>query len=139
MALRAKNTILNTLDTLKALVDITDEGLFERLATAVLRVAHPLCAGLSQPGVNEDGKTRKGPLDAIAYVSGANPPHLIAVQHTTTDINNLAKRSPSTTWRAVRSTFFARASSMPPPWQRPRSGFARTATATATFWRPSPG
>ena len=81
---------MSTLDTLKALADITDVGLFERLATEVLRIANPLCAELSQPGVNVDGKTRKGPLDAIGFVSGAKPPHLIAVHHTTTNILKLA-------------------------------------------------
>jgi hypothetical protein len=80
---------VSTLDTIKALADINDEGLFERLATEVLRIANPLCAELSQPGLNVEGKTRKSPLDAIGFVADANPPHLIAVHHTTTDIRRL--------------------------------------------------
>jgi hypothetical protein len=85
----AERPVVSTLDTLKALANIVDEGLFERLATEILRIANPLCAELSQPGVNEDGKTIKSPLDAIGFVSGAKPPHLIAVHHTTTDILRL--------------------------------------------------
>jgi hypothetical protein len=71
-------------DTNQALAQVTDEGLFEHLATAVLRIAEPLCAGLSHPGVNADGKTRKSPLDGIGFVRGADPPHLVTVHHTTT-------------------------------------------------------
>lgn len=70
--------------TTAALAGITDEGFFERLATAVLREANPLYATLVHPGVNAEGKTIKGPLDGIALVTGADPPHLIAAHHTTT-------------------------------------------------------
>ena len=70
-------------DTHRQLDEITDEGLFERLATAVLREIDPDYRLLIHPGVNVDGKTVKSPLDAIAFVPGATPPHMIAVHHTT--------------------------------------------------------
>ena len=62
-------------ETLKAIASISDPALFEQLATAVLRVADPLYKNLIHTGVNTDGKTIKGPLDGIAFVSGASPPH----------------------------------------------------------------
>jgi hypothetical protein len=83
---------MTALDTNQALAEMTDEGLFERLATAVLRVAEPLCTALSHPGVNAEGKTRKSPLDGIGFVRGADPRHLIAVHHTTTPADSLAKK-----------------------------------------------
>lgn len=75
--------------TAQALEAITDEGLFELLASAVLRRAHPLCSGLLHPGINASGKTVKSPLDGIYFVPNADPPHLIAVHHTTTASNGL--------------------------------------------------
>jgi hypothetical protein len=71
---------------------MTDEGLFERVAMAVLRIAEPLCATLSHPGVNADGKTRKAPLDGIGFVRGADPPHLVAVHRTTTAADSLENK-----------------------------------------------
>src|SRR5208282_3749602 len=69
--------------TVGKLSEITDEGLFERLATAILRQARPEYSGLLLPGVNAEGKTVKSPLDGIYFVPAADPPHLIAVHHTT--------------------------------------------------------
>ncbi len=79
-------------DTSQALSELTDEGVFELIATAVLREANPLCAGLVTPGINVKGKTKKGPLDGIAFVQGADPPHLVAVHHTTTAPRDLKKK-----------------------------------------------
>jgi hypothetical protein len=76
-------------DTNQALAEITDEGLFERIATAVLRIADPHCVALSAPGVNAKGKTRKGPVDGIGFVPGAKPPHLVVVHHTTAAADDL--------------------------------------------------
>ena len=70
--------------TEQALASIRDEGLFERLATAILRKSSPLYESLTHTGVNLAGKTIKAPLDGICFVSGAKPRHLIAVHHTTT-------------------------------------------------------
>jgi hypothetical protein len=76
----------------RGLADLTDEGLFERLATAVLREAHPLCAGLTHPGTNAEGMTVKAPIDNVSFVFGADPPHLVAVQHTITAADSLEKK-----------------------------------------------
>ncbi|QSQ24329.1 hypothetical protein JY651_05010 [Pyxidicoccus parkwayensis] len=78
--------------TEQALASITDEGLFERLATAILREAKPDYASLAHPGVNVAGKTVKSPLDGICFVQGANPPHMIAVHHTITARDDLEKK-----------------------------------------------
>lgn len=78
--------------TAQALAAITDEGLFERIAAAVLREACPICRVLSHPGVNASGKTVKAPVDGICFVSGADPPHLVAVHHTTTASNGLRNK-----------------------------------------------
>jgi hypothetical protein len=72
-------------DTNQALSEMTD-------AMAVLQIAEPLCATLSHPGVNADGKTRKAPLDGIGFVRGADPPHLVAVHHTTTAADGLENK-----------------------------------------------
>lgn len=70
-------------DTIRALSEITDTGLFENLATAVLRGAIPkLYSNLTQPGVNAHGKTVKSPVDGISFVPGADPRHMVAAHHT---------------------------------------------------------
>lgn len=78
--------------TAEALSAITDEGLFERVAAAVLREACPLCRALVHPGVNAAGKTVKAPLDGICFVPGSAPPHMVAVHHTTTALDGLRKK-----------------------------------------------
>lgn len=69
-------------ETIKALAEFTDEGRFEQLALALLHCAEPLCAGLSQQGVNAGGKTRASPVDNVGFVRGALPPHMVIVHHT---------------------------------------------------------
>ncbi|MBX9926517.1 MAG: hypothetical protein K2Y05_09175, partial [Hyphomicrobiaceae bacterium] len=64
--------------TARKLADMTDEGRFERLATAVLRASNPVYAALLHTGVNADGKTVKAPVDGFAFVPGATPPHMVA-------------------------------------------------------------
>ena len=83
---------MNADRTIQALASITDEGLFERLATTILREANPLYESLVQTGVNADGKTVKAPSDGICFVSEARPPHLIAVHHTTSARNGLKRK-----------------------------------------------
>lgn len=78
--------------TLQALAAITDEGLFERLATAILRDANPTYRSLVHTGVNVAGKTVKSALDGICFVPNSDPPHLIAVHHTTTARDDLEKK-----------------------------------------------
>jgi hypothetical protein len=70
--------------TERLLEGLTDEGLFEKLATAVLRDADPTYRMLAHPGVNADGKTVKSPVDGIGFVQGAAPPHMVIVHHTIT-------------------------------------------------------
>ncbi len=78
--------------TERALANITDAGLFERLATAVLREATPAYHSLVHPGVNVNGKTVKSPLDGICYIQGSNPPHMVAVHHTIADRDDLINK-----------------------------------------------
>ena len=80
---------MNGVTTTQAIAGITDEGMFERLATAVLRAAEPIYRNLLHPGVNADGKTVKSPLDGFHFVPGAHPARLIAVHHTITGIHGL--------------------------------------------------
>jgi len=74
-----------TEDTTRNLAAITDQGAFERLATAVLREANPLYRLLTHQGVNAVGKTVKSPVDGILFIAGASPPHMVAVHHTTAE------------------------------------------------------
>lgn len=73
---------MGTISTAQTLAALNDQGVFERLATAILREANPLYHWLVHTGVNADGKTVKSPLDGICFVQGADPPHMIAVHHT---------------------------------------------------------
>ncbi|MDE0511799.1 MAG: hypothetical protein OXI88_08450 [Gammaproteobacteria bacterium] len=79
-------------DTQHCLAAITDPGLFERLATAVLREADPKYRLLIHSGVNLNGKPVRSPVDGITFVPGANPPHMIAVHHTTGKREDLEKK-----------------------------------------------
>ena len=88
-------------ETLKVLASITDTGLFERLATAVLREANPLYESLIHTGVNAGGQTIKGPLDGVAFIRGAEPPHMISVHHATGDRHKLRKNGYMTLQRSV--------------------------------------
>ena len=80
-------------DTTRALSQITDAGLFERLATAVLRQAAPALYGnLTHPGMNADGKTVRAPVDGIAFVLGADPTHMVAAHHASGASDDLRKK-----------------------------------------------
>jgi hypothetical protein len=79
--------------TIRALSQITDEGLFERVATAVLRQAVPALYGnLTHPGMNTDGKTVKSPVDGIAFVKGEDPPHMVTAHHASGASDDLRKK-----------------------------------------------
>ena len=69
--------------TRQELERITDAGLFEALATDVLRMQDPRCRDLLHVGVNTEGRTVKSPSDAIAYISGEDSRRMVAVHHTT--------------------------------------------------------
>jgi hypothetical protein len=66
---------MSTEKTVQALAAITDEGLFERLAMAVLREANPTYRSLVHPGVNVAGKTVKSPLARLYPFWTANTRH----------------------------------------------------------------
>lgn len=79
--------------TIRALSEITDEGLFERLATAVLRQAGPALYGnLTHPGMNTDGKTVKSPVDGIAFVKDEKPSHMVTAHHASGARDDLRKK-----------------------------------------------
>lgn len=90
--------------TIQALAAITDEGLFERVATAVLRLA-PEYEGLAHTGINADGKTRKSPVDGLRFL-GEGGHRMIVVHHTTTAPDGLERKwllDPMTVKRRVDS------------------------------------
>ena len=77
-------------ETNSALANITDAGLFERLASDVLRFAEPdIYKSISHQGMNPQGKTIKAPLDNVgwSYINGEDM--VVAVAHTTTSRNDL--------------------------------------------------
>ncbi|MGZ4955356.1 MAG: ATP-binding protein [Methylobacter sp.] len=79
--------------TIKKLSEITDAGLFERLATDVLRACKPsLYESLSHPGVNPNGKTVKAPLDGVGWVRDSSGNRIIAAAHSTCDPNDIGKK-----------------------------------------------
>ena len=78
------NKSMSAEKTAQALAAITDEGVFEHLATAILREANQTYRSLVHTGAIVTGKTGKSPIDGICFVQGADPPHMIAVHHTTT-------------------------------------------------------
>ena len=71
---------------------ITDQGQFERLATAILREADSRYRLIVHTGVNLDGKTIRSPVDGITFVTGEKSPHMIAVHHTTCKRKDLEKK-----------------------------------------------
>ena len=79
-------------ETQRKLAAITDPGQFEQLATAVLREANSRYRLLVHTGVNLYGRTIRSPVDGITFVAGENPPHMIAVHHTTCKRNDLEKK-----------------------------------------------
>lgn len=80
-------------ETIGALAKITDEGLFERLATAVLRQAEPgLYAKLSHPGMNPAGRTKPSPVDGIGFVTSDDLPHMVIAHHTIASLRELKRK-----------------------------------------------
>ena len=69
-------------DTRLRLDRITHPGLFEELATAVLREMDPRCRLLKHVGTNPEGITVRSPLDGITYVSDEGVRRMVAVHHT---------------------------------------------------------
>lgn len=76
--------------TIQALAAITDEGLFERIATAVLRLV-PEYEGFAHTGINADGRTRKSPVDGLRFL-GEGGSRLIIAHHTITARDALERK-----------------------------------------------
>jgi hypothetical protein len=70
-----------------ALEEITDRGLFEELATAVLRRTIPEARTLIHLGVNAHSRTVRSPVDGIAPGDGSTG--LLLVSHATTAARDL--------------------------------------------------
>jgi hypothetical protein len=70
--------------TRERLSDITDEGLFERLAAAILRIAEPAYHGIVETGTNVRGKTIADPADGILYAITPDGERLAIIAHHTT-------------------------------------------------------
>jgi len=94
--------------TIQALAAITDEGLFERIATAVLRLV-PDYEGIAHTGINADGKTRKSPVDGLRFI-GEGGSRLIIAHHTITASDGLERK-----WLLDPATARRRKDSKPPP------------------------
>lgn len=74
--------------TTQALAEITDAGLFEKIATSVLRYAKPEIYGnVSHQGVNPQGKTVKAPLDNVGWYQDEDM--IVCIAHTTTSKGDL--------------------------------------------------
>jgi len=94
--------------TIQALAAITDEGLFERIATAVLRLV-PDYEGIAHTGINADGKTRKSPVDGLSFI-GEGSSRLIIAHHTITASDGLERK-----WLLDPATASRRKGSKSPP------------------------
>jgi hypothetical protein len=71
-----------------ALEAISDSGLFEQIATSVLRRARPALASVIHTGVNASGRTVVSPVDAI----GVSAEFLAVIQHTTCAATELRRK-----------------------------------------------
>ena len=76
-------------ETAREIAAITDEGKFELLATAVMRVAEPRYIALSHPGVNPKAKRSNRRSTALPSFPARIRPHMLAAHHTTTKAKNL--------------------------------------------------
>ena len=80
------------MSTRTALSEMSDPGRFEDLATAVLRRADPRYEAVVQTGINVEGKPIRDPVDGFAQVEGADPPHYIFFEYTTTQTSGLESK-----------------------------------------------
>ncbi|MFC6674076.1 hypothetical protein [Marinobacterium aestuariivivens] len=65
------------------LSEITDEGLFERVAAGVLRIAEPVFHGIVETGTNARGQTIADPADGILYTTAQDGEGLAVIAHHT--------------------------------------------------------
>jgi ABC-type oligopeptide transport system ATPase subunit len=84
---------MNHSETTRKISEITDTGLFERLATAVLRESKPdLYGSLSHTGINPYGKTVKSPVDGFAFVQGEASSCMVGAHHATSSLTELRRK-----------------------------------------------
>lgn len=69
--------------TRERLSEITDEGLFERVAAGVLRIAEPVFHGIVETGTNARGQTIADPADGILYATSHDGERLAVIAHHT--------------------------------------------------------
>ena len=89
---KKNSSIMSNSETQQILAAITDQGLFERLATAVVRAKLPQYFLLAHTGVNSEGKTIRSPVDGIGFVPDVSPAHMIALHHTTCKREDIEKK-----------------------------------------------
>ncbi|MBN1182381.1 MAG: hypothetical protein JXB49_08855 [Bacteroidales bacterium] len=75
--------------TAQAIENIKDAGMFEILATRVLRIIDKDCQQIEHLGVNADGKTRGNPIDCFCQVPETNPPRFVIAEFNTEDNKTL--------------------------------------------------
>lgn len=78
--------------TAGALETITDEGLFEALAVAVLRRAVPAYSCLIETGTNASGRPVRSPVDGIALGFGGSANGFLTAHHTTCSAAELRRK-----------------------------------------------
>ena len=78
--------------TAEAIEGITDAGMFEILATGVLRITDDDCRLLEHMGVNAAGKTVANPIDSFCRVPGTNPPRFVMAAFTTDKVESLERK-----------------------------------------------
>ena len=79
-------------NTAVALAGITDTGLFERLASDILRHWDERCRSLVHSGLNVEGKPIKSPVDGITFTPDSTQSRLIAIHHTTCAAKDLKRK-----------------------------------------------
>ncbi|MES0489857.1 MAG: hypothetical protein ABUK01_07705 [Leptospirales bacterium] len=80
-------------ETNDQLAKITDAGLFERLATAILRKAKPgLYESLTHPGMNTEGKTKTSPVDNFSIIDHRDTKMIIVIHHASGKAEDLRKK-----------------------------------------------
>lgn len=78
--------------TQNKLIRLTSSGIFEKIVNATIRIDVLKSSVLVELGVNADGKTQRGPVDAIAFLIEECPPRIVIVQHTVTEMRYLRQK-----------------------------------------------
>jgi hypothetical protein len=78
--------------TAQAIERISSAGDFEILALQVLKMLHEECRLLIHMGMNAEGKTTRGPLDAFCKVPGSEPPRFVMAAFTTHKPDSLKRK-----------------------------------------------